>query len=368
MSVWSLAHGGRKTNFKLLICIIVLLMLLLLEEVNVGTGFITAMNYYAKEVLIPISIVRDVKKSVAIVVVVQNDHNKEQYQQAQDTIECYAVHHRYTFYYVNVHSNATLSSTCPQKDFMFQRHCVVAELMSSWPEEWLLFLDADMAVINPNHLIEEYIPSDPDIHIVFYKRIFNHEVMAGSYLIRNSGLSRKFLTHWSLYEFSLPKSFHGSDNGAIHSVIASFELPELRKVREKCEELWAASKDFNSLSFYEVCMQLILSSNPLKHILIIDKGSNSWARDGWLTNSAWCDKDFILHGWQKKRKDKMQFARWHSPLVDRVWNKTLCRTSEAYLNWRYKDSFIEPTEAIQRRLYKVIKEVDREFDLIKAAL
>ncbi|EPB68611.1 hypothetical protein ANCCEY_12296 [Ancylostoma ceylanicum] len=202
---------------------------------------------------------QDVKKSVAIVVVVQNDHNKEQYQQAQDTIECYAVHHRYTFYY-----------------FMFQRHCVVAELMSSWPEEWLLFLDADMAVINPNHLIEEYIPSDPDIHIVFYKRIFNHEVMAGSYLIRNSGLSRKFLTHWSLYEFSLPKSFHGSDNGAIHSVIASFELPELRKVREKCEELWAASK--------------------------------------------------------------------------------------------YKDSFIEPTEAIQRRLYKVIKEVDREFDLIKAAL
>ncbi|RCN29773.1 START domain protein [Ancylostoma caninum] len=161
---------------------------------------------------------QDVKKSVAIVVVVQNDHNKEQYQQAQDTIECYAVHHKYPFHYVNVESNATLSSTCLQKDFMFQRHCVVAELMSSWPEEWLLFLDADMAVINPNHLIEEYIPSDPDIHIVFYKRIFNHEVMAGSYLIRNSGLSRKFLIHWSLYEFSLPKSFHGSDNGAIHGL------------------------------------------------------------------------------------------------------------------------------------------------------
>lgn len=136
-------------------------------------------------------------------VVVQNTHNKEQYQQAQDTIECYAAHHKYHYYYVDVEKNTTLSSNCPQKDvsyflllvnptvshssslqFMFQRHCVVAQLMSSWPEEWLLFLDADMAVINPNHLVEEYIPADPDIHIVFYKRIFNHEVMAGSYLIR----------------------------------------------------------------------------------------------------------------------------------------------------------------------------------------
>ncbi|VDK69299.1 unnamed protein product, partial [Cylicostephanus goldi] len=110
--------------------------------------------------------------------------NKEQYEQAQDTVECYAAYHRYKYHYVNVEDNSSLSLACPQKDFMFQRHCVVAQMLSSWSEDWLLFLDADMAVVNPNHLIEEYIPANPDIHVVFYNRIFNHEVMAGSYLLR----------------------------------------------------------------------------------------------------------------------------------------------------------------------------------------
>ncbi|VDM67836.1 unnamed protein product [Strongylus vulgaris] len=245
---------------------------------------------------------------IAIVVVVQNSRNKEQYQQAQSTVECYAVHHKYQFHYVNVEENGDLSNSCPQKDFMFQRHCVVARLLSSWREKWLLFLDADMAVINPNHLIEEYIPTDPNIYIVFYNRIFNHEVMAGSYLLRNSEVSYKFLTHWSNYEFKLPRSFHGSDNGAIHSVIVSFELPEMNSSRKKCEKIWAISRDYDSLSVYEVCMQLILKANKLNHILILDKGSGSWARDGWLTNSAWSENDFILHGWQKRLIQVVEWA------------------------------------------------------------
>ncbi|KHJ94437.1 hypothetical protein OESDEN_05628 [Oesophagostomum dentatum] len=310
MHLWPVSRIGRNNRFKLLICVLVLLLLLLVEEVNMGTGFIAAMNYYAKEVVIPIDVVRESNISVGIVVVVQNGNNKDQYQQAQDTVGCYAAHHGYQFHYVNVEENASLSTTCPHKDFMFQRHCVVAHLMSSWKESWLLFLDADMAVVNPNHLIEEYIPSDPNTHIVFYNRIFNHEVMAGSYLIRNSKISHDFLIHWSNYEFILPKSFHGSDNGAIHSVIVSFELPKLKNDREKCEKIWATSK----------------------------------------------------------RKDRMQFARWHSPLVDQVWNMSLCGTSKSFMNWRYKDSFIKSVDVIQKSLEETVKKIGRDFDSIKETL
>ncbi|ETN73054.1 START domain protein [Necator americanus] len=331
-----------------------------------------------------------VGSSIAIVVVVQNSLNREQYQQAQDTVECYAAYHDYPFHYVIVEDNSTLSILCPQKDFMFQRHCVVAHLMSSWQEEWMLFLDADMAVINPNHLIEEYIPDDTNIHLVFYNRIFNHEVMAGSYLVReklrHGSSSRTLEKVASTWLSSLTNSFDdfylmldveqvAFTAGMIEphltifkSVIVSFELPELKSARGRCEEFWARSRDYTTLSVYEVCIQLILTSNHLEHILILNKSFHSWARDGWLTNSAWSKNDFILHGWQKRRKDCLQFARWHSPLVDRMWNKTLCTSSDAYLNWRYKDSFIESKEAIQQRLNVTIEEVHRDFQSIITAL
>nr|CAD2128872.1 unnamed protein product [Meloidogyne enterolobii] len=65
---------------------------------------------------------------------------------------------------------------------MFRRHCVVVEWMSQHSEfEWILFIDGDMAVVNPNHSLFEYINGE---QIIFYDRIYNHEIMAGSYLVK----------------------------------------------------------------------------------------------------------------------------------------------------------------------------------------
>ncbi|WKX92247.1 hypothetical protein Q1695_010352 [Nippostrongylus brasiliensis] len=367
MHKWRYASVGRNSYFKLMLCLLVLLAVLVIEEINIGTAFVTVMNLYGREIVIPLTTKREIATPIAIVVVVQDTRNSEQYAQAQATVECYATHHKYALHFVVVENNSTWSSRCPQKDFMFQRHCVVAHMMKSWKEEWLLFLDADMAVINPNHLIEEYVPDDPNVHLVFYNRIFNHEVMAGSYLIRNVNYSYDFLIRWSDYEFQLPKSFHGSDNGAIHSVIVSFALPSQTENREKCEKLWRNARDYDTLSTYEVCMQMILSANSLEHIRILEKGK-SWARDGWLTNSAWSNRDFIVHGWQKRRKDKMRFARWHSPLVESVWNPALCKSSDAFLNWRYKDTFIKTDEEIKEQLDNTINTIAEDFRSIRATV
>ncbi|KAK6050440.1 hypothetical protein COOONC_12055 [Cooperia oncophora] len=40
--------------------------------------------------------------------------------------------------------------------------------------------------------------------------------MSGSYLAKNTDWTRNFLRGFANYEFRLPKSFHGTDNGAIH--------------------------------------------------------------------------------------------------------------------------------------------------------
>ena len=66
---------------------------------------------------------------------------------------------------------------------MFQRHCITVNLLRDHPEiPYLLFMDADMGVVNPNHFIEDYI--EPGYDILFYERIMNSEITAGNYIVK----------------------------------------------------------------------------------------------------------------------------------------------------------------------------------------
>lgn len=66
--------------------------------------------------------------------------------------------------------------------FFFQRHCVTAQFLLENDYNYVLFIDADMGVINPDRRIEEYILYDKDI--IFYNRIWNFEIMAGSFIAK----------------------------------------------------------------------------------------------------------------------------------------------------------------------------------------
>ncbi|ETN82802.1 hypothetical protein NECAME_17634 [Necator americanus] len=65
--------------------------------------------------------------------------------------------------------------------------------------------------------IESYI--EENVEIIFYDRFYTYEVMAGTYLVKNSDWSRNFLDGWANYEYRLPRSFHGSDNGVLNLVL-----------------------------------------------------------------------------------------------------------------------------------------------------
>lgn len=341
------------------------LFVVFVEEINVGKGYIYLANQYNHEVVRNISVERkDKKQNIGIVIVLNSVKDEEKYQMALDTVRCYGRHFEYDVHVIHAEDEKKISEECQQKDFMFRRHCVLSLKMSSISNTWLLFLDGDMGIINPNHLIEDYVPKDQKTQIVFYNRIMNHEVMAGSYLVRNSDWSRKFLMFWAKFEEKLPKSFHGSDNGAIHTVILHKGAPENAQKREFCaKNFWKKSTDYESLSTFEVCAQAVIRNSSIPEIKILPKGRLAWARDGWLTNSMWSDTDFIFHGWQKKRKDKMTFAMWHSPLVyNAPWNLTRCSKGEAYLNWRYKDTFIGSVIDVDRKLFATIQEQKKDYE------
>jgi len=129
-------------------------------------------------------------------------------------MQCYCLYHRYEYILIDLSSvNSTTTPACPkafpispmlsrcnQPVAMYKRHCVVAELLRQRTDiTHILFNDADMGVINPNHLLEEYVhlrerePATGQMDLVFAERQFTNEIMAGSYFAR---LGEHFWCGW----------------------------------------------------------------------------------------------------------------------------------------------------------------------------
>lgn len=65
--------------------------------------------------------------------------------------------------------------------------------------DYLLFLDADMGVVNPQRRIEEFI--DNRFDVTLYDRFYNAEIVAGAYLLKNSPTALDFVVgRWNYIE------------------------------------------------------------------------------------------------------------------------------------------------------------------------
>uniref|UniRef100_A0A915ER70 Nucleotide-diphospho-sugar transferase domain-containing protein n=1 Tax=Ditylenchus dipsaci TaxID=166011 RepID=A0A915ER70_9BILA len=191
---------------------------------------------------------------------------------------------------------------------MFQRHCVTVEFMKSHPEfDWIFFLDADIAVINPRHRIEEFIDPNRHFDLIFYDRMYNWEIMAGSYLAKNTMYARDFLKYWA--EFQPPDSFHGTDNGAIHEVFMHKFASQNQT--DNCDKIYFESKDYSDLFKYEACVRHSLGEDTRDFVDKSGEGkvkilgkSRAWVRDGSvMVTDKWATNDFMVHGWKNSTMD-----------------------------------------------------------------
>lgn len=293
--------------------------------------------------------------SIAIVTIVDMSDQLKNYEVASQSVACYALHHNYTFHIVIAKDNNKLQELCPQKVFFFRRHCVAAHLITNSPHDYILFIDGDMGVINPQHRIEEYIVPNKDI--IFYDRMWNFEIMAGSYLVRNSRFAITFLYNWARYD--LRRSYL-TDNAAIQSAVLDFSNAN----KTGCEDIWEKTNSVYECFIYEACARHLmeLDESWKEHIAILRKGEG-WTRDCWLTNSKWSPRDFMLHGWQKGRANQPGTATWTFPFTTRqlFQNLSLCNGPNYLDNWPYNNSLIKTDEQVLMAFKHIISDVNRQY-------
>uniref|UniRef100_A0A0N4Z8T1 Glycosyltransferase n=1 Tax=Parastrongyloides trichosuri TaxID=131310 RepID=A0A0N4Z8T1_PARTI len=292
-----------------------------------------------------------IKRSRIAIVMVMDELVEDEYTQAIRTLYCYTVHYRYSFIIINKKNNLKYFQQCVYRDFMFQRHCIISKFSYDKQHlyDYIIFIDGDVAVINPIQTIEKYLPKGKE-EIIFYDRIYNKEISAGSYIMRNSKYSRDFLMFFANYDFKIPFTNDGRDNVALQSVFVDFVMDRrFLKEYDLCRWIWSTSIGFDTNMVVVSCMRWILekynesndkndySSFDNGKLIILSKTSKRrWIRDTWLCDWKFCDDDFLLHGWKTSEIEKavITFDKEFNPTT------TTCLGEKFLSAWSYNDSSV----------------------------
>uniref|UniRef100_A0A915CZ36 Nucleotide-diphospho-sugar transferase domain-containing protein n=1 Tax=Ditylenchus dipsaci TaxID=166011 RepID=A0A915CZ36_9BILA len=267
-----------------------------------------------------------ISNDMAVLVVVDKSSFLKNYTLAQKTLTCYCLAHNYSLNYIFLEHDTNYSHQCNQSGFYFRRHCAAVVFMQAHPNfKFILFVDADIGVINPRHRIEEFINerTDAEIKLIFFERLITYEIMAGSYLAKNTLFVHDFLMEWANYTsnqlFNQKKTYHQDDEGALHQVLINRYVSSASN-RNICEQVYNSTIDYYAyLNEYVVCARHILgiSTRTFGNTIKLIRQGDGWARDGHETaTSFWADRDFMFHYWKDQLADL-----WKFPFLDK--NSTL---------------------------------------------
>ncbi|KAE9413934.1 hypothetical protein Angca_001766 [Angiostrongylus cantonensis] len=356
------------------------------ESIGVDLYDLKPMSFSELQYILPY----ETEKKLAIVEVIEPDTQPNFYQHAMMSVSCYARIQGYDFRIV---FSSNYSKECPHKDIYLRRHCVVAHVLQQY--DAVLYIDADMGVVNPRRRLEEFI--DEDTEIAFFDRFYNWEVAAGSYIVRNTEWTVEFLKTFADYEYKLPRDYHGTDNGALHAHLAEVLFGKERKTELAfCLRIYYNLNSYEDLFTFEACVRQMLGLHTkigkiqiykkvslayymvamkMFRLLRITSAPNmregtAWVRDNWMTNSKWSpDRDFMIHNWKITQLRKYwdsdlplmlhgpSKGEWFNPLKGQL-HLDLCYPGN--LTWNYDVNLIESRDRIDAKLQALYDVIDRD--------
>ena len=265
-------------------------------------------------------------------------------QQQNASLVCYA--NRYTNYRF-IHADSDQHHVCRNMpNNFFKKHCVVLWYMITNPDaDWMLFLDADVGVVNLARRIEDYLPAkdETDMHIIFYER-FNGEIQSCCYLVRNHPWSHRFLARWLEWQPVISKIvYHNNDNGPLHLHILDNVEGISQKSRNQCRRAFELSTPFNDTYMKFVgCVRCALKGRwQFRHIRILRRGT-AFSREPILGPYLIANYDFVIHG----PKDNM--TAFYKEYID----THECRTNTSWqLPLRAENILYNMSEVRQRMAY-----------------
>ena len=245
--------------------------------------------------------------SIAVVQMVGDaDYMKSTVWNAVHSMRCYCKMRGYPLYQFNksgiVQNNVSDRAMIPAKlsaqscsnytNYIGKRHCIVFTMLSYY--DYVIHIDADTGVVNPQHCFEEFI--DPDVDLHFLLRVHTNEIQAGHYILKNTTISKNFFS-----SFLAGKLSFINEQGKLHQKISETFLPPDQ--HSKC--LVEKNK-----SYFKWVRCLITSLRSLKtgqKRLMLYSRAQAFVRDGWANKYHWSDVDFMLHA--MKRADDVLFTR-----------------------------------------------------------
>ncbi|KAL6736166.1 hypothetical protein Aduo_006550 [Ancylostoma duodenale] len=218
---------------------------------------------------------------ITVFVAYTGSSRKVMYEVAQRTLLCYLKSTRYNLVLVDLDTHPLVQKRCQTHQVIYyKKHCAATLFLPK--TDWLLVLDADTGVVNPNHCIEEWI--DDRVSVILYERFFNWEIMAANYVVKNTPFGNEFLRKWAEQEFKQPPSWHGYDQGGLMMLLLELLIPDAVKEYEVCNEYWRNGTNYETYMATVICVRLALGATTVwpDKVRIYRKGE-AFARDGWIT-------------------------------------------------------------------------------------